>query len=34
MSNSESRLRALGHFGQSVWLDYIRRDLLTTVSTG
>lgn len=30
MSSSESRLRALGRFGQSVWLDYIRRDLLTS----
>ena len=31
MSNSESRLRALERLGQSVWLDYIRRDLLTSV---
>lgn len=30
MSNSESRLRGLGRLGQSVWLDYIRRDLLTS----
>ncbi len=30
MSNSESRLRALERFGQSVWLDYIRRDLLAS----
>ena len=24
----ENPLKRLGHFGQSVWLDYIRRDLL------
>lgn len=30
MSNSESRLRRLERLGQSVWLDYIRRDLLTS----
>ncbi|MGA7626842.1 MAG: bifunctional transaldolase/phosoglucose isomerase [Candidatus Acidiferrales bacterium] len=27
---SENPLKALAKFGQSVWLDYIRRDLLTT----
>jgi transaldolase/glucose-6-phosphate isomerase len=28
MSTSENPLRQLEHFGQSVWLDYIRRHLL------
>jgi transaldolase / glucose-6-phosphate isomerase len=26
----ENPLKALNHFGQSVWFDYIRRDLITT----
>jgi transaldolase len=29
MSTSINRLRALGELGQSIWLDYIRRDLYT-----
>jgi transaldolase / glucose-6-phosphate isomerase len=28
--NPSNPLRALGQFGQSVWLDYIRRDLIST----
>jgi len=27
---AKNRLRALSEYGQSVWLDYIRRDLITT----
>jgi transaldolase / glucose-6-phosphate isomerase len=27
---AENPLKALTHFGQSIWLDYIRRDLLTS----
>src|SRR5216684_563060 len=30
MSKSENPLHRLGDFGQSVWLDYIRRDLLSS----
>lgn len=30
MSNSQNPLRLLEQFGQSVWLDYIRRQLLTS----
>ncbi len=26
----ENRLKALQHHGQSVWLDYIRRSLITS----
>lgn len=29
-AQSENPLKALNHFGQSVWLDYIRRDLMST----
>src|SRR5277367_3414120 len=29
-NNTQNPLKALLNFGQSVWLDYIRRDLLTT----
>jgi transaldolase / glucose-6-phosphate isomerase len=29
-STAENPLKALTNFGQSVWLDYIRRDLITT----
>jgi transaldolase/glucose-6-phosphate isomerase len=30
MTAAKNPLKALGDFGQSVWLDYIRRDLFTT----
>src|SRR5208282_313344 len=30
MSNAQNPLRQLEHFGQSVWLDYIRRQLLSS----
>lgn len=30
MANAENPLKQLEHFGQSVWLDYIRRHLLTS----
>lgn len=30
MANAENPLRILEHFGQSVWLDYIRRHLLSS----
>ena len=30
MTALENRLRALEVFGQSVWLDYIRRSLITS----
>jgi len=30
MANAENPLRQLEHFGQSVWLDYIRRHLLSS----
>ncbi len=31
MANDENSLKQLEHFGQSVWLDYIRRHLLNSV---
>jgi len=33
-SHSENPLKALNRFGQSVWLDYIRRDLMATGELG
>jgi transaldolase len=30
MANAENPLKQLEHFGQAVWLDYIRRHLLTS----
>ena len=29
-NQTENPLKALNRFGQSIWLDYIRRDLITT----
>ncbi len=34
MSNAQNPLRQLEHFGQSVWLDYIRRQLLSSAEFG
>ena len=29
-NQTENPLKALNRFGQSIWLDYIRRDLMST----